>query len=330
MRTHQVAFALFENCEVLDVAGPASVFNFAARLMTQRHGASQAPYETRYYSLEGGLVRTIETACLDTAPLAELELGGADTLIVAGAPTGYAVQQAGLAQWLASNAGRFSRIGAVCTGAYLLAQGGLLDGRRAATHWEDCDEMAAMYPAVDVDREALFVVDQGVWTSAGASSGIDMALAMVEEDLGRAVAIEVAQQMVVFVKRDSRQAQLSTLLQSQSKMGPLETLLVWATEHLSADLSVEKLAARANMSPRNFYRNFERQTGMRPGAWVESSRVEAAKRLLEQSDKRVEQIAVEVGFGSYERMRRAFLRTSGESPAAHRRRFCTRRQLLAS
>jgi transcriptional regulator GlxA family with amidase domain len=320
MRTLQVALLLFENCELLDVAGPASAFNFAARLAVNRHGAAQEPYETRYYSRSGGPVRTIEAACIDTLPVAALEEEGADTLIVAGGPTQFAIEETALANWIGAHRHRFRRIGSVCTGAYLLARAGLLEGRRAATHWEDCDEMAALYPAIDVDRDAIFVADEGLWTCAGASSGIDMTLAMIEQDYGHDLAFEVAQAMVVFLKRDSSQAQLSTLLQSQSAKGQLEALLVWIAQHPACDLSVEALAARANMSVRNFYRSFERQTGLSPGEWVERCRLEAAVRLLEQSDKRVEQIALESGFGSYERLRRAFVHRFGSSPASYRKR----------
>jgi transcriptional regulator GlxA family with amidase domain len=318
MATHRIAFILFDGCEILDIAGPACVFSTAARLAARRFASDRPLFATAYYSARGGLVRTIDALAVDTAPLGAVAAHGADTLIVAGGPTPFAVDQPLLVDWLRAHGRDYERIGAICTGSFILAQAGLLEGRRAACHWEDCDLFAVAHPAVLLDRHALFVGDGDRWTTAGASAGIDMALAMLEQDVGHALAHEVARQLVLFVKRDGREAQLSTLLRAQSGTGPLGDLLGWAASHPGADLSVETLAERAHMSVRNFYRSFERLTHMSPGAWVERSRVEAARRLLEQSERRVEQIAGDVGFGSCDRMRRAFLRNLGTSPAAYR------------
>jgi transcriptional regulator GlxA family with amidase domain len=315
--THEVALVLFENCDLMDIAAPSGAFAYATRLAARR-GWKETPYQTRYYSLGGGLVRTLGDAVLQTSALSELQ--SADTLLLAGGPTESALEQTELTDWIRSNSFRFGRIASVCTGALMLAGAGLLKGRRASTHWEDCDILAAMCHEIEVDRDAIFVTDANIWTCAGVSAGIDMALAMIEQDFGRDLAFEVAQLMVVFLKRPGSQAQVSSLLQSQAVKGPLEQLLVWILEHAGEDLSVDQLATQANMSLRNFYRNFERQTGMPPGEWVERCRVDIAARLLEQGDRRFEQIAVQSGFGSYERMRRAFQRRLGVCPSEYRER----------
>jgi transcriptional regulator GlxA family with amidase domain len=210
----------------------------------------------------------------------------------------------------------------VCTGAFLLARAGLLDGRSATTHWAACAALARNYPTVHVDPDPIFVRDGNVYTSAGVTAGIDLALALVEEDLGAAAALEVARNLVLFVRRPGGQAQFSATLAGQAAVRPgIRELQAWISEHLDADLSVPALAERAFMSPRNFARVFAQQVGSTPGAFVESVRVERARTLLETTDLQVEEIARACGFGTVETMRRAFGRRVRVSPSEYRERF---------
>jgi transcriptional regulator GlxA family with amidase domain len=213
------------------------------------------------------------------------------------------------------------RLGSTCTGAFVLAAAGLLDGRRAATHWAYCDRLQRQYPAIEVDGDSIFVEDQGVWTSAGVTAGMDLALAMVEEDFEPDLALAVARRLVLFLKRPGGQSQFSAPLQSQSVEGQLKPLLKWILDNPAADLRTDKLADRANMSLRNFHRAFLSATGKPPAEWVEEMRMQLAKRLLEQTDHHVDQVAVKAGFGTYQRMWRAFMRQIGVTPAAYRARF---------
>ncbi|HXG01789.1 MAG TPA: helix-turn-helix domain-containing protein, partial [Candidatus Binatia bacterium] len=212
----------------------------------------------------------------------------------------------------------------LCTASYLLAEAGLLDGRAATTHWMDCDELARRYPKVRVRRDPIYVRDGPVYTSAGATAGLDLVLALVEEDLGRRLALQVAQRMVFYLRRPGGQAQFSALLATQmAEREPLRELQAWILDHPGADLSVEALARRAAMSPRTFFRAFVRDVGTTPGRFVERVRVEAARRLLEETSRAVDDVAGACGFGSAETMRLAFRRTLGVSPGRYRRRFGT-------
>jgi transcriptional regulator GlxA family with amidase domain len=210
----------------------------------------------------------------------------------------------------------------VCTGAYVLAAAGLLDGRRATTHWAYCDDLQGRHRAVRVERDPIFVVDGPVRTSAGVTAGMDLALALVEEDLGPRVALEVARWLVLFVKRPGGQSQFSAQLAGQAaERAPLRELQAWMADHLDADLSVPALAARACMSERHFARAFKAETGMTPAAYVEALRVERARIALESSAAPIEAVARRCGFGTVETLRRAFARRLGVSPAAYRSRF---------
>jgi transcriptional regulator GlxA family with amidase domain len=223
--------------------------------------------------------------------------------------------------WLRENHQFARRIGSVCTGAFFLACAGLLAGRPATTHWEDCDILQDHFPDISVEPNKIFVRDGRIWTSAGITAGIDMALAMVEEDYGREPALAIARNLVVFLKRPGGQSQFSTELENQVMEGPLTPLLKWIVENPGADLRTETLADKANMSVRTLYRAFEEATGVPPAEWVEVVRLGIAKRLLEQTDDRVDQIARKAGFVAYERMRRCFARRLGVTPAAYRERF---------
>ena len=251
--------------------------------------------------------------------------GPLDTLVVAG---GGGVEDAErdeqLVAWVARAASRSRRVASVCTGAFLLARAGLLDGRRATTHWAACDHLARRYPAVSVDPDPIFVADGPVYTSAGVTAGMDLALALVEADLGRRVALEVARWLVVFVRRPGGQSQFSAHLRAQlADREPLRELQGWIADNLESDLSVPALAARAHMSPRNFARAFRRETGMTPAAYVESIRVEQARVRLETTGARLEAVARQCGFGTVETMRRAFHRRLRVGPGDYRTRFQT-------
>jgi transcriptional regulator GlxA family with amidase domain len=225
--------------------------------------------------------------------------------------------------WLRNTSPRARRTASVCTGAFLLAEAGLLDGKRAATHWCMADQLEQRYPLLTMERDAIFVRQDQVWTSAGVTAGIDLALALVEEDCGRAVAMGLARDLVVFVKRPGGQAQHSAPLRAQSgDSAGFDELHAWILDNLhNADISVDLLAERARMSARNFSRVYKEKTGRSPGKAVELFRVEAARRMLEQSERNLDQIAQQCGFGDQDRMRLTFLRHLGVTPSDYRRRM---------
>jgi transcriptional regulator GlxA family with amidase domain len=251
--------------------------------------------------------------------------GPMDTLIVTGVDRpDDARRDPELIRWLARISPRARRMVGLCTGSFVLAEAGLLDGRNATTHWAFCDELTRRFPEVTVQKDPIFVRDGAVYTSAGATAGVDLVLSLVEEDLGRRVALAVAQWMVVFLKRPGGQAQFSAQLSTQlAEREPLRELQAWILEHPGVDLSVDALARRVAMSPRNFFRVFVREIGMTPGRFVERARVEAARRLLEETTRGVVNVSTACGFGSQETMRIAFRRTLGVSPKGYRSRFCT-------
>jgi transcriptional regulator GlxA family with amidase domain len=251
--------------------------------------------------------------------------GEIDTLIVTGIDEpDDARRDPDLLRWLARTAPRVRRLVGLCTGTFVLAEAGLLDGRRATTHWMDCDTLAYRFPTISVERDPIYVRDRGVYTSAGSTAGLDLVLALVEEDVGRRVALQVAQRMVFFLKRPGGQAQFSAQLSTQlAEREPLRDLQAWIVDHPAADLSVDALARRAAMSPRNFFRVFVRELGMTPGRFVERVRVEAARRLLEETSRGMPDVAAACGFGAPETMRIAFRRTLGVNPQGYRSRFHT-------
>jgi len=251
--------------------------------------------------------------------------GDIDTLIVTGIDEpDDARRDPDLIRWLARIAPRTRRMVGLCTGTFVLAEAGLLDGRSATTHWMDCDELARRFPTVTVQRDPIYVRDRGIYTSAGSTAGLDLVLALVEEDVGRRVALQVAQRMVFFLKRPGGQAQFSAQLSTQmAEREPLRDLQAWILDHPGVDLSIDALARRAAMSPRNFFRVFVREVGMTPGRFVERVRVEAARRLLEETSRGIPEVAAACGFGSPETMRIAFRRALGENPQGDRSRFHT-------
>jgi len=317
-----IVFLAYPELGLLDLTGAQTVFWAASRYMT----SSDLPgYELHTASLAGGLIHTAEGLAVDTVPLSRFADRSIDTLIVPGAPN---ILQAmnnalDLVAWLAEASTQARRTASVCSGTFLLAQAGLLEGRRAATHWAMCDMLKAHYPSIEVDSDAIFVQHGSVWTSAGVSAGIDLALALVEEDCGREVTLLVAREMVVFLKRPGGQAQYSQLLRSQTSEGAaFDDLHVWITQNLAGEnLSVDVLAQRVQMSPRNFARVYKLKTGRTPAKAVEVLRVEAARRLLEDSGRNIDQISRQCGFGDEERMRLTFQRNLGVSPRDYRNRF---------
>lgn len=328
MPIKRIGFVLGDGADLLDVAGAAGVFHCAGRHFVWIGASDRVTYQLDYLSAEGGLLRTCQELPVGTRPLAEADPADYDTVIAVGGMRVGKQAPRDLIDWLRACRGRVRRIGSVCVGAFTLAQAGLLDGRRATTHWEDCAELAADYPAVDVEPDAIYVEDDGVWTGAGVTAGIDMALAMVEEDHGHEVALLVARRLVVFLKRSGGQSQFSSHLRSQSAERPLAPLLQWIIENPTADLRAEALAERANMSLRNFYRWFVSMAGTSPAEWVEGARVEVAKRILEQTDMKLDQVARHAGFGSYQRLRRTFARRVGIAPSDYRERFARPRPRL--
>ena len=303
--------------QALDVTGPAEVLSVAARVQ----GGAEPAYAVAVVGPGGAPIATGSGYALAPAGALEDVRGPLDTLVVAGgagarhAPDAVVARDAALA-------GRARRVASVCTGAYVLAQAGLLDGRRATTHWQYCDDLQRRHPAVAVERDPIFVVDGPVRTSAGVTAGMDLALALVEEDLGPRVALEVARWLVLFVKRPGGQAQFSAQLAAQSaERAPLRELQAWMADHLADDLSVPALAARACMSERNFARAFKAETGMTPAVYVEALRVERARLALESGFEAIDAVARRCGFGTVETLRRAFARRLGVSPGAYRDRF---------
>lgn len=244
-----------------------------------------------------------------------------DTIMVTGRGAG-ADESARVADWLRRAAPQARRVVSVCAGALLLAAAGLLDGRRATTHWRLLDALKERYPAVRVESGPIYVEDGPVWTSAGASSGFDLTLALVEDDLGYTLARDVAQDLVIFLRRPGGQSQFGRYLLKLAKSpGTIRDLQSWMADHLAADLSVEKLAERAAMSPRNFTRVFTRETGMPPARYVEEARLDAARQRLEQGAEGIEQIAAASGFGNSLNLRRVFEKRLQLTPTQYRERF---------
>src|SRR5215469_8955317 len=305
--------------QLLDVAGPVQVFASANNLVAEAGGAP--PYRLRVVAQGGEGVTA--SAGVTLAAGALTQAGEAlDTLLVAGGEGAEAAaENPVLVDWVRERASRARRIASVCTGAFLLAAAGVLDGRRAATHWMYCAKFAQRFPNVHVEPDPIFVRDGAIWTSAGVTAGIDLALALVEEDLGRSVALAVARYLVVFLKRPGGQAQFSASLALQAAEDKFGALHEWIKGHLAGDLSLTVLANKANMSERSFSRHYAEATGHTPARAIELLRVEAARSLLLESRLPVKRVADRCGFGSEETMRRSFLRLLAVTPQDYRSRF---------
>lgn len=302
----------FDGFQSLDLAGPAEVFTLAG-------------WPVQIVTADGAPVRS--SSGITMVPDGDLASarGRIDILMVVGGEgTPGAMTDARLLAWLRRASKRSGRVTSVCSGAFVLAEAGLLDGRRATTHWSVCDTLARRYSTIEVDPDSIYVRDGDVWTSAGVTAGMDLALALVEEDLGRDVALSIARRLVLFLRRPGNQSQFSAQLSVQTAdRDALREVQHHIAEHLDADLSVESLAARASMSPRHFARCFREETGSTPARFVEAARLEAARRRLEESGDSIDVIAHSCGFGTSETMRRAFVRTLHVAPTEYRRRFAT-------
>jgi transcriptional regulator GlxA family with amidase domain len=322
--TRQIVLVAFPQAKLLDVTGPCEVFADANGFPLGAE--APPPYRVEVVSLQAGAVETSSgVSVLAHRGYAEWD-GPIDTLLVAGGPgAASASADPGLLGWLREVIPGARRVGSVCTGAFVLAATGALDGRRATTHWDWCEPFARRYPAVTLEPDRIWVQDGNRYTSAGVTAGMDLALALVEEDLGHRAALRVAQNLVLYLRRPGGQAQFSTHLRLQgTEEAPLRDLQAWMAEHLAEDLSVAALAERVHLSPRHFARLFRRETGCTPAEFVEQLRQEAARRRLEESRADVARIARECGFGSADAMRRVFLRTLRVSPTDYRSRFRSR------
>jgi transcriptional regulator GlxA family with amidase domain len=321
--TRHVALVGYPDVQLLDVTGPLEVFASASRWLVEQGRRTNAAYTTELLARTAGPVRTSSGLGLIAGRATRSVRGGVDTLLVAGgAGTAAAMNDRALLAWLRRMAPRVRRLGAVCTGTFVLAEAGLLEGRRATTHWAWCSALAERYPGVTVDADPIFIRDGNVYTSAGVTAGMDLALALVEEDHGREVALQVARQLVLFLRRPGGQSQFSAQLATQAAdRQPLRELQTWIVEHPGTHLSVPTLARRVAMSPRNFARVFTREVGTTPARFVETVRVEAARRRLEESTHGIDAVAAACGFGTAEAMRRAFLRRLHVPPSAYRSRF---------
>ena len=312
----RIVLVAFPDAQSLDFVGPFEVFGIAERLAPGRYSTEIVAPRGRPFATNSGLTVTPDRstgACR----------GPIDTLVVAGGlGVRAAIRDRALVRWLGEAAGRSRRVASVCTGAFLLAEAGLLEGRRVATHWASAERLAERYRGIEVDPDSIFVRDGDVWTSAGVTAGMDLALALVEDDLGPEAALEVARWLVLYVKRPGGQSQFSAALAAQTaEREPLREVQEWVRANPAGDCSVEALAERARMSPRNFSRAFTREVGMTPAAWVEACRVDLAKGLLETTFAGTEAVARECGFGTVETLRRAFRRRLGVSPGEYRARF---------
>jgi transcriptional regulator GlxA family with amidase domain len=317
-----IAIVAYPGVQSLDVTGPLEVFAGAQQLIEATRRRDRG-YEVRVFSIDGQPL--ITSSGLSVTPHARLPRapGSIDTLIVAGGP-GHtdAAADTALVDWIARASSSARRTASVCTGAFLLASAGLLDGRRATTHWASAHELQRLYPEVLVDAEPIFVRDGQIWTSAGVTAGMDLALALVEQDLDRDAALTIARHLVLFLRRPGNQAQFSATLGAQrAEREPLREIQRAVLEDVAGDHSVEAMAARANMSPRHFARAFRAETGVTPARHVELVRLEAARTRLEDTSEPIGAIAAECGFGTAEPLRRAFLRTLHVGPAEYRRRF---------
>ena len=319
----RIVFAVYDGIALLDLSGPLEAFRVAAEF-----GLPQPPraYECIVVSSRGGHVRTASGVDLNTKSVRILAGKPIDTLLVPGAFSLEDVtRDRALLQWFRRTAPACRRVCSACGGAFLLAAAGILDGHRAATHWAGASRLATEYPNITVEPDAIFVHDRRIWTSAGGTACIDLALALIEQDAGRKVALRVARALVVYLKRAGGQSQYSVLLDAQghSESDGFAGLEKWIVEHLNSDLSVRALAQRVHMSPRNFARVYAQTRGRTPAKAVEAIRVDVARRRLEETRDRIETVAENSGFTGEEQMRSTFIRTLGIPPRDYRKRFAS-------
>ena len=316
--TRKVVVVVFDGVNDVDVSGPSSVFAYANRLHRNAYEVVHASASGGSVTTEGGLVLSSLTA-LDSiaAPIDTVIItGGSETALLA------AVGEGIIGPWLLNVAPKARRLGSVCTGAFLLAATGLMDGKRMATHWAGCEQLERFFPAISVAPDAIFIMDDHTFSSAGVSASIDLTLALVEADHGHEVAASIARSMVLYLRRPGGQAQFSQFLAHQSALeGPFQSLLSWVSENPDKDLSVAELARRAMMSERSFSRAFVKETGKTPASFVRTVRLETALRLIETTSRSVKQIAHDAGFGSTDSLERAIVKFTGFTATQLRQRF---------
>ncbi|MGV2100681.1 GlxA family transcriptional regulator [Rhizobium sp. 21-4511-3d] len=304
----RIGFLVYPGFQIMSLAA-VSAFEFANIQLGEQ------AYEIRYVSETGGPVPSSLSMIIHTEAFTDPAF---DTLIVSGAPD-IRLPTAGEAAFIRKAADASRRLASICTAAFLLADAGVLDGRRVTTHWHLARELKSRYPAIKLDEDRIFIVDGSIWTSAGMTAGLDLALAMVENDHGADVARAVARKLVVYHRRAGGQSQFSTLLDLEPKSDRIQKALTYARSNLTSTLSVEELADAAHLSPRQFSRTFRSETGQSPAKAVENLRLEAARLMMEQGRHPIDVVARETGFADRERMRRAFLRAFGQPPAVIRR-----------
>ena len=304
----RIGFVMFPGCSVMSFSA-IGVFE-VANLM-----APKPVYDLRLLSEAGGLIRTSVGMMVDTEAFNGVQL---DTLIIGGS-TVVPAPTPGLVEYIRHGVGQFRRVAAICTGAFVLAEAGALDGRPATTHWRHSRELQARFPKIKVDDDRIFINDGPVWTSAGMTAGIDLALALIDSDFGADIARAVAKELVVYHRRAGGQMQYSALLELEPKSDRIQSALAYAKRNLHTTLSVEQLAKAANLSPRQFSRAFRKETGQSPAKAIENLRVEAARLMMEQGQHPMHIVARQTGFADRDRMRRAFMRALGQPPQTVRR-----------
>jgi transcriptional regulator GlxA family with amidase domain len=324
--TRRILLLAAPGSQILDLVGPFQVFTRASEIAARMNPAAPALYLLEVVTTQPGMLLTSCGLRLEAHRTFRQVRGAADTLLIVGGASVEAGEEDGvLVESLRCMAPHLRRIGSICTGAFLLARTGLLNGRRATTHWKYCDLLARRYPAVKVEPDPIFVRDGNVYTSAGVTAGMDLALALVEEDAGSKLALEVARELVLYLRRPGGQSQFSVALSLQaSDRRPFRDLEAWVLEHLHNDLSIDALAARLGMSPRNFARVFRAEMNTTPAKFVESLRLEAARRRLQESNASLESVAATCGFRNCDAMRSTFKRVLRVAPGEYRWRFQAR------
>jgi transcriptional regulator GlxA family with amidase domain len=322
-RPRTIAIVVYDGCEILDATAPIEAFEMANRTLSEL-GVDQPGYTNVLLAEHAGHITTSSGVRL-VADSWRDAIDDIDTLIVAGSSDNSlrpALANKTLINWIKNMGPSVRRLVSICTGAFILAEAGLLDGRRATTHWMDTERLGRDYPLIQVEPDSIFVKDGSVATSAGATAGLDLALSLIEDDFGKKLALTVARRLVLYLKRPGGQTQFSTHLRAQMVTGgSLSTVLTWLENNFHLKITVDALAERACMSPRNFARTFLRETGTTPARYIDLIRLEHAIRLLEDTNQSIASIAIECGYASTEQLRRSFQRHMGISPGAYRERF---------
>lgn len=318
-----IAFLVIPNATLLDITGPYEAFSLAAQCL-QSGGKEDISYILHTLSLDRNkIVKTSSGLCLQCEGSIKSLDYPIDTLFIPGIPESLEdMVDVKTLSWIKQQSIQVRRLCSVCTGAFILAEAGILDNRKVATHWKLCEKLARDYSFLEVDSESIFIKDGHVYTSAGVSSGIDLALALIEEDFGRALALEVARDLVVYLKRPGNQAQFSVALKHQdSDYQPIQAIKDWLLEHLKDRITVEQLAEQVLMSPRNFARVFTRETGITPAKYIEKLRLETACRFLTETQLTLETISCKCGLTNIDNMRRLFIKHLKVTPSDYRKRF---------